>query len=160
MTRTLSLSAEVSLPARFESIQETDYLDIFQTKSEHRDTIISMLAHAHALRGRAIELEAVGGLGIAIEDTFQAVAYQVGGTFGVRTGVFGPFTPLPGVQRATYALTAGGGALIHVTDRVAVAAQVHVHYIGRADPEGGDASAMLGLGPWAIRPALGLRVGF
>src|SRR5438552_474830 len=45
LSSSVSIAFEASVPARFTSIQETDYFLVFRTENRHRDLILSGLLH-------------------------------------------------------------------------------------------------------------------
>jgi hypothetical protein len=162
LTPRLSLSFEVSLPTRFESVQEIDYYTISRTDSQHRDLFLSGLFHVHFGEARKIHVAMVAGPTVVQEDTLVSTAYQVGPQSFVRTGVFGPYGPQTTLSRWTVGITGGVDVGIHLSHRVQVTPQVRVHWIQRASLSSFPApdNAFLGLSAIVIRPAVGLRFAF
>jgi hypothetical protein len=158
----LSLSFEVSVPARFESVQEIDYYTISRTDSQHRDLFHSGLFHVHFAEGRTIQVAAVAGPTVVQENTLVSTAYQVRPQSFVRTGVFGPYGPQITLSRWTVGITGGVDLGIQLSHRVQVMPQVRVHWIQRASLNSFPTpdNAFLGLSALVIRPAVGLRVAF
>ena len=154
----LSVGFEASIPARFESIQETDYFLVFRTASQHRDVVLSGLFHVHASHGGRVGFAIVGGPAVVREDTLQRTAYKSGPPLGV-TGDFGPFGPETSVARWTVGVTAGGDVAVRLGTHVSVVPQLRCHWIERAEAGEGD-SGVLGLSSWVWRPAVDLRATF
>jgi hypothetical protein len=158
--RIFSLSFEFSLPARFDSVQETDYFTTYLTDRQHRDLVLSGLFHVHASPIGPLRLELVGGPSIIQEDTLQRTALQFVPP-GMITGHFGPFGPETQLTNWTVGWTVGADVGIQVSRRVQIVPQVRLHWVNRSDLYlSADAGGFLDLGSWLIRPAVGIRVGF
>ncbi len=109
----VSVAFEASIPARFESIQETDYFLVFRTASKHRDLVLSGLFHVHGGHGGRVGYAIVGGPAVVREDTLQRTAHKSGPALGI-TGDFGPFGPETSVTRWTVGVTAGADAAVRL----------------------------------------------
>src|SRR4029077_19363421 len=66
-----SVSLEASLPARFDSVQETDYFSSARTDNEYRDLIFSALLHVQTPRLGPIRVGVVGGPSLIQESSIQ-----------------------------------------------------------------------------------------
>jgi hypothetical protein len=156
LTRTLSLALEVSVPARFESVQYTG-IPSAQIDNQHRDLVLSGLLHVHVVPAGPIRLALVGGPSMIQENTLQRTALA---PFGTED--FGPYGPETTLSRWTFGLTAGADVGIQVGHHVQIVPQIRFHWIERASLGSGEdaTSAFLGLASVAIRPAVGARVSF
>jgi hypothetical protein len=155
----VSIAFEASLPARFESVQETDYFQVFRTANRHRDIILSGLFHFHMPASDRVDIALAAGPSVVREDTLQRTAFQTGPASGVLTGTFGPFGPDSSLTRWTVAITGGADVALRVSRHVSVVPQFRIHRIERAEQGEGD-SGFLGLGSWVMRPAVGVRANF
>jgi hypothetical protein len=157
VARSLSISAEVSVPARFESTQQIIHFPVSRTQDRHRDLVFSGLLHLHWLTDRAVHMSFNVGASAVREDTLLRTAYQV--PFSAA-GDFGPFGPERPLTRWTVALTSGVDAGIQISPRISIVPQFRLHWIKRADADSGTDNGFLGLGPLVVRPALGVRLTF
>jgi hypothetical protein len=157
---TLSLSFEFSLPARFDSVQLTNYFTVYQTDNQHRDLIFSGLFHFHAPPIGPIRVGGVVGPSIVQEDTLQRTTVPEEQSQSVNPGNLGPFGPQTQLTRWTIGLTVGADVGIQVSRRVQIVPEIRLHWVNRADVGGDVASAFLGLGSWLVRPAIGIRLAF
>lgn len=158
LSPTLSIAFEASIPARFESVQETDYFSIFRTTNNHRDVILSGLFHMHVPETGRIAVAVVAGPSVIREDTLQATAFQMGSP-AMRTGNFGPYGPERSLTRWTVGITSGVDVDVAAGRHLSIVPQLRFHWIERADSGHGD-SGFLGLSPWIWRPAIGVRARF
>jgi hypothetical protein len=153
---TFSLSFEFSTPVRVQSMDYTVICSACLTDNQHRDLVFSGLFHVHLPPTGPVRVGVVAGPSIVQEDTLQRTAYSL----APRGTVFGPFGPETQLTRWTVGLTVGADVAIQVSRRVQIVPQLRLHWVNRADFGGDVTSAFLGLGPWLIRPAVGVRVGF
>jgi hypothetical protein len=154
---TLSLSFEFSVPARFDSVQETFYDTTYLTDNQHRDLVFSGLFHFHAPPSGPLHMGLVAGPSIIQEDTLQSTTFQYP-CCQIPTN-FGPFGHETQLTRQTFGLTVGADVGIQVSRRVQIVPQIRLHWVNRANFGGDVPSAFLGLGSWLIRPAIGIRLG-
>ena len=155
---TFSLLFEFSLPARFDSAQETNYYTVYQTDNKYRDLVISGLFHVHAPPTGLVRLGFVVGPSIVQEDNLQSTTVAVA---GVNTGNLGPFGPETQLTIRTVGLTVGADIGIQVSRRVQIVPQIRLHWVNRnATDAYSNGFVTLSLGSWLIRPAVGIRVGF
>ena len=152
------IAVEASIPARFESIQETVYFLVFRTDNRHRDLVLSGVFHAHVGSGARARVAIAAGPSVVREDTLQRTAYKIGPPLGI-TGDFGPYGPETSLTRWTIGVTGGAAVVVRLGAQVSVVPQIRVHWIDRAEAGEGD-SGFLGLSPWVWRPAIGLRTTF
>ena len=155
----VSIAAEISEPARFESVQELQYSFSQKIDNRHRDLIVSVLAHLHELHPGMLRPELVVGASYVHEDTLRRTAQQIGPPFP-PTGVYGPYGPEGQITHDSLGVTGGADLGVRVSAHVSIVPQVRLHWIFRASPSGGNSSAHMALGPLAIRPAIGLRATF
>ncbi len=154
----VSVAFEASIPARFESIQETDYFLVFRTASKHRDLVLAGLFHVHRGHGNRVGFAIVAGPAVVREDTLQRTAYKSGPPLGI-TGDFGPYGPETSITRWTVGVTAGVDAVVRLGSHISVVPQFRFHWIDRAEAGEGD-SGFLGLSKRVWRPAVGIRAMF
>jgi hypothetical protein len=159
---TFSLAFEFSVPARFDTVQQMNYAvtcAACMTDNQHRDLVFSGVLHFHAPPIGPIHVGLVGGPSIIQEDTLQRTAFSL----EPRGIVFGPFGPETQLTRWTVGLTVGTDIGIQVNRRVQIVPQIRLHWVNRTDDLESStsySSALLGLGSWLIRPAVGVRVSF
>ena len=158
LSRRVSIAFEASIPARIESIQETDYFLVFRTESRHRDLILSGLFHAHLGADKRVRISLVGGPSVVRESTLQRTAYQSRVPPDI-TAPFGPYGLETSFARWTVGLTGGADIDVPVAAHVSLVPQLRFHWIQRAEAGEGD-SGFLGLSPRVWRPALGVRASF
>jgi hypothetical protein len=157
---TFSLSFEFSLPARFESVQATDYYFVSRTDNRHRELVFSGLFHVHAPPSGPLHMGLVAGPSFVQEDTLQSTTVPVLVPCCQIPTNLGPFGPETQLTRWTFGLTFGADIGIQVSRLVQIVPQIRLHWADRADFSGDASSAFLNLSPWLIRPAVGVRVGF
>lgn len=158
LTPRVALGVEISLPRRFTSTQETDYVRVFQQESRHRDVAISGLVRGTVGAARRVRVGVVGGGGVVQESTRQRRRDQEG-PLPTFPPVFGPFSEEYSFARWTVAALAGADVEIAVTPHVAVVPHMRAHFVRRS----GDPSQpgwALGLSSVLLRPAVGVRATF
>jgi hypothetical protein len=154
----LSVAAELSVPRRFEVVQELRYSFSSLTDNRHRDLLVSGLLHVHAPGEHAVVPELVIGLSYVREDTLQRTAFQPG--FPPGSG-YGPFGRETSVIRGTLGLTVGADVAIRINSHVGIVPQARLHWIPREDlSTSGSSSALLYLAPFVFRASIGLRATF
>jgi hypothetical protein len=152
LSRTLSLALEVSVPARFESLQETG-IPTSRIDNQHRDLFFSGLFHVYLTSTGPIRIALVGGPSVIREDTLQRTAYAP-----FDSANFGPYGTEAPLTRWTVGLTGGADIGVQVSRRVQIVPQIRLHWVDRASV--GNENASLALGSFVVRPAVGIRVGF
>jgi hypothetical protein len=155
----VSLSAEFSLPERFDAVQELNYSFSARYDNRHRDVIVSGMFHVHDRSSRSLRPEFVAGVSYVREDTRQRSAYQLGPAFP-PTGVYGPYGPAASTVRETLAATAGADLDIPLEAHVGVVPQGRIYWIAREDRTSGSLNSSLFLSPFVYRLAIGLRATF
>ena len=155
----VSLAAEISLPERFDAVQELKYSFSARYDNRHRDMILSGLFHFHYQSGRSLRPEFIAGVSYVREDTLRRTADQLGPAFP-PTGVYGPYGPETSVGRDTLGATAGADLGIRIGAHVSVVPQARVYWIAREDRTSGSLNSSLYLSPFAFRLAVGLRATF
>jgi hypothetical protein len=159
LTPRVSLSAELSLPARFDTVQELDYTFSARYDNRHRDVIVSGLFHYHEHSWRSLRPEFIAGISYVREDTRQRTADQLGPPFP-PSGVFGSYGPAIAIVRETFGATAGADLAIPLGTRISVVPQARVYWIAREDRTSGSLNSTLYLSPIVYRLAIGLRATF
>jgi hypothetical protein len=159
LTQWVSLTAEVSLPLRFESLQETDYSFSFRTENRHRDIIFSGVFHLHLPSLGPARIAFVVGPAVIREDTLQRTAYQSGIPPSTQWGAYGPETS---VSRWTVGLTTGADVAFDLNAHVQLVPQLRIHFVQRVSEFNASEqdSFRLGLGNTILRPAIGVRIRF
>jgi hypothetical protein len=153
-----SVSVEVSLPARFDSVQETDYFTTFRIDNEYRDLIVSALLHGHTPRLGPVRLSVAGGPSLAQESSLQRRADGVG-PIGTFTTVFTPYGSESEITRWAIGATVGADLELAVGRHVSIVPEMRVHWIPRTN-DTSEQTWFLGLSPWVWRPAIGVRASF
>ena len=158
LTPRVALGIEVSLPSRFTSMQETDYLRVFQQESRHRDLVISGLFRGRVGLTRRAGLGIVGGGGFVQESTRQRRRDQTG-LLPAYPPVLGPYSAEYSFTRWTVAALVGADVEIAITSHVAIVPQMRADVVRRSnDPS--EPGWALGLGSVVLRPAIGVRGAF
>ena len=158
LTPRISLGVELGLPRRFTSVQEVDYLRVFQHESRHRDMTISAVVRATATPAHGLQLGIVAGGGFVQESTRQRRRDQLG-LLPTFPPVFGPYSDEYSFTRWTVAAVVGADVEVAITSRVAIVPQIRAHVVRRAS-DTSQQSWALGLNSVIWRPAIGLRAAF
>jgi hypothetical protein len=158
LTRRIAIGAELSLPRRFTSVQDTNYLRVFQHESRHRDLALSGIVRAIIGPARRVRLGLVGGGGLVQEHTRQRRRDQAG-PFPTFPPIFGPYSGTYSFTRWTVAAVAGADVEIDVAPRVAIVPQLRAHFV-RRNSDGTEPGWVLGLNALVVRPAIGVRLAF
>jgi hypothetical protein len=158
LTPRVAIGLEVSLPRRFTSVQETQYLRVFQQESRHRDVIVSGLLRAVINPAQRVRLGIVGGGGVVQESTRQRRRDHEG-PLPTYPPVFGPYSDEYAFTRWTAAALVGADVEIAIASRVTVVPQLRVHLVRRSSDPSQQGWA-LGLNSVVLRPAIGVRAAF
>jgi len=148
LSRTVGVTFEASIPARFDSVQETRDPG-GPTDNQHRDIVLSGLFHSHLPSVGRLRAAIVLGPSIAYEDTVQTYP-----------GYRGELQ----LTRWTWGVTLGADFGIQVRRNVAVVPQIRVDWIDRVHLDTTSFPdvpyALLGLSSWVFRPGVGIRATF
>jgi hypothetical protein len=158
LTPHVALGAELSLPARYTSLQETDYFRVFQHESRHRDMAISGVVRVVVNPTAPVRLGIVGGGGFVQESTHQRRRDQVGSIPTTPT-VFGPWSEETSFTRWTFAAVAGADAEFALTSRLSLVPALRIHFVPRSD-DTSELGFYLGLSSIVWRPSVGVRATF
>jgi len=158
LTPHFTLGVEISLPQRFTSIQETDYLRVFQQESRHRDLAISGVFRVIANPDSRVRVAVVAGGGFVEEGTHQRRRDQLG-LLPTFPPVFGPYSDEYSFTRGTAAAIVGGDVEFAIASHVAIVPQTRAYFIRRSDDPSQPGWA-LGLDSLVLRPAIGVRTAF
>jgi hypothetical protein len=156
LAQRVSLAFEVSVPARFESIQHTGDPTAAQIDNQHRDLVFSGLFHFHVTSSGPIRIALVAGPSLVREDTSQRIAYAP----SFQSTNFGPYGPETALTRWTVGLSGGADIGFQVGRRVQIVPQLRLHWVDRASFGTDDESVTLSLGSIIIQPAVGVRFSF
>ncbi len=154
LSRSVSLAFEVSVPARFETIQYTG-IPTLQIDNQHRDVVFSGLFHFHVTSSGPIRIALVAGPSVVREDTLQRTA-----SAPFQSTNFGPYGAETALTRWTFGLSGGADIGFQVSRRVQIVPEFRLHWIDRASFGTGDESATLSLGSIIIQSAVGVRFSF
>ncbi len=161
-----SISAEASLPARFTSVQATNYFTSYRVENRYRDFIVSPLLRVHTRRSRPVRFEAAAGPSLIQESSIQRRADEIGRRLDLNPPTFGPYGAEKEITHWRFGVTMGAGLAIAVSSRVSVLPEMRVHWIRRSASTYNSATDSfddlwyLGLSPWVYRPAIGVRALF
>ncbi len=153
-----SLGAELTLPARIEAIQETDYLLTFQNRNRYRDLTIAFVARLYTPAGHRVRAAAVGGFAIVQESVRQSTAYAQG-AFPFTNKTFGPFGAETEYTRWAPGVTGGADVEISIGRHAAVVPQFRATWVSRSD-DPSQPMWFLGLDSLVFRGAIGVRARF
>ncbi len=147
----IGIDAEVSLSAHFTDTQEAV---AYINKVRHSDQIVSGLIRFRLMQGSELAIEPVAGAGVAFADTSISTSSLEPDVIAFST--FGPFSDyVPWEHGKTRPVITGGLDLPISIGRVAILPTLRFHYIFReAENE------QIGVGNWAVRPGIGVRVAF
>jgi len=158
LTPHVALGAELSLPARYASLQETDYFRVFQHESRHRDMAISGVVRVIVNPTGPVRLGIVGGGGFVQENTKQRRRDQVG-VIPATPPVFGPWSEEMSFTRWTAATVAGADADFAISSHLAIVPALRIHFVPRSD-DTSEPGWFLGLSSVVWRPSVGVRATF
>ena len=158
LTPDVALGAELSLPARYTSLQETDYFRVFQHESRHRDMAISGVVRVIVNPTAPVKLAIVGGGGFVQENTKQRRRDQVG-LIPATPPVFGPWSQEMSFTRWTAAAVAGADADFAISSHQAIVPALRIQFVPRSD-DTSEPGWFLGLSSIVWRPSVGVRATF
>ncbi len=146
----IGIDAELSLSAHFDDYQEAIK---YHSKVRHRDNILSGLIRFRLMEASELSIEPVAGAGVAFADTwFSSSALQFLPNLGYSP--YGDY--IQDTTGRTRPVITGGLDLPINIGRVAILPTFRFHYIFREEVM----KDQRGLGSWAVRPGIGVRVGF
>jgi hypothetical protein len=161
LTARSRVSVEATVPARFESIQETP--DVLgrrvRVENRHRELVFSGVYRIDAVQTGRIRFGLLAGPSVVLEDTLQRRAERDFLTFPGSQPDFGPYGPQTRVTRWAFGLTFGADLAVDIARHVSVVPDIRIHWINRAAGNG-SASGHLALEPLVIRPGVGIRLAF
>ena len=158
LTTRIAVGAELSLPARFTALQETDYSRVFQQESRHRDLVLSAVVREVIVQATRVRVGIVEGVGLVQESTIQRRRDQAT-PLPTFPPVFGPYSDEYSFSRWTPGFSVGGDVEIGLAPHLALTPGIRVHVVKRSD-DGSDPGWALGLSAVVVRPAVGLRATF
>jgi hypothetical protein len=124
----------------------------------HRDLLLSGVVGVQFPIAAGASICVETGPTVVAEDTVRRTAPENVGPSGIPTGTFGPFGPETTVTRQTIGVLVGADTNVRVARHLDFVAQFHLYWVSRDDKL--STTAVLGLGPWIVQPALGLRFTF
>ena len=150
LSRRIGINAEVSTSRYATDYQEaTKYRDYVR----HRDTILSGYARLHLRPESLLRVEPVAGASIVFADMLVSTSHSEWTPFW-HYSAFGDYERWPYGQRR-FALS-GGVDVPMGRGPFAVVATFRLHYVFRDE----DTRDQIGLGSWAIRPGISVRLAF
>jgi hypothetical protein len=150
VSRRIGIDAEFSTSGFASDYQEATK---YHSRVRHRDAFISGYARCRLWNGSTIQFEALGGASLVLADT-QLSTSRLEFVPMQHYGEFGDYVRWP-LGHRRFALSGGIDVPIG-SGRVAVVPAVRLHYIFRDE----DTKNQIGLGRWAVRPGIGLRLSF
>ena len=148
--RRLGIDAEISTSGHGADYQEAVK---YHARVRHRDTILSGLVRVRLRPGSTVRVEPVAGAGVAFADTLVSTSRQEFVPVQ-HYGDFGDYVPW--VSGRTRPAVSFGVDVPIGRGRVAVAPTLRVHYTFREEVLGDQ----VGLGHWAVRSGVGVRIAF
>ena len=89
----------------------------------------------------------------------QRTADAIPGPFGSFTREFKPYGPESEITRWAIGVTLGADVDVAIARHVSIVPQMRLHWVRRST-DTFDRTWFLGLSPWVLRPAIGLRAMF
>ena len=157
LTSRLAIGAQLSLPHRYTTVQETDYSRVFQQQSRHRDLALSGVLHWSVASAGRVKIAAVGGGGVVQESTRQR--QREAGSLPTFPPIFGPYSAEYSFTRWTVSGLAGGDGEISISPHIFVVGEIRAHFVRRTDDPSEQGWA-LGLSSVVWRPAVAVRAKF
>jgi hypothetical protein len=151
----IGIDAEFSAPAFAEDHQEAIK---YKNNVRHRDTLLSGYARFFLRRGSMLRIEPVAGVSLVFSNvqTSTSTSYLVytPDQIYAADGPYGEYVRYDQGQKG-FALS-GGLDVAMGRGRVAIVPTFRLHYIFREEV----LKDQVGLGHWAIRPGVGVRIAF
>src|SRR6185295_18183994 len=142
---TLSVGAELSVPQRLETVQQTA-IPNERIERRHRDAVVSGVVKVHTPTFGAMRFAVVGGGGLVQESTSSR---STSAPFG--STIFPPFGPETTESSWRFGVVAGADLDVIAGPHFSIAPQLRVHVIDRAT------NNSLGLASLVWRPAVVAR---
>jgi hypothetical protein len=158
VSRRVSVGFEASVPFRFDGEQFSGTVfNATQLESAHRDVLFSGLVREGVPVGAnaSVGLE-IGGT-VVFEDTVRRTASQI--VTPPTTLTFGPLGPEFNIRRGTLGFLVGADYDVRVAHRLDLVTQFRAYWVNRDNSVVQD-TAVVGLGSFVLRPAVGIRFSF
>jgi len=151
----VSVGFEASVPFRFDGEQFSGpFLNEVQLESAHRDVLFSGLVREGVPVGATASLGLEIGGTIVLEDTVRRTAHQIFAPSAPAT--FGPLGPEFAISRGAFGFLVGADYDVRIARRLDLVTQVRAYWVNR-DATVVQDSAVVGLGSFVLRPAVGVR---
>jgi hypothetical protein len=154
----VAIGVEFTLPARIESVQETDYSRVFQTANRYRDVTLTGVVRFRTSPLGSVRIAAVAGGGLVHESALQRRRDGLS-LFGDASGGFGPYGQEIPTDRWTTGIVFGGDVEVAVSPHLSVVPSLRIHLVRRSD-DPGELMWALGLSSVVWRPGFSLRTTF
>ena len=158
VTQHVAIGVEFTLPARIESVQETDYSRVFQIESRYRDVTLSGVARFRTSPLGTVRIAAVAGGGLVHESALQRRRDGLS-LLGDASSGFGPYGEEIPTERWTTGVVFGGDVEVTVSRHLSVVPGLRIHWVRRSD-DAGELMWFLGLSSVVWRPGFSLRASF
>ena len=150
VSRRIGLSAELSASAFAEDHQEAVK---YKANIRFRDTLLSGYVRFFLRRGSTVRIEPVAGASLVFSNAQSATSLLV----FTPNQTYGPYSDWVRFDQGQTLFALSGGLDVAIgRGRFAVVPTFRLHYIFREDV----LKDQVGLGQWAIRPGLGVRISF
>jgi hypothetical protein len=155
VSRSVSVGFEASMPFRFNGEQFSGpAFNEVQLESAHRDMLFSGLVREGVPIGATASVGLEIGGTIVYEDTVRRTAHRIG--LPPAPVSFGPLSPEFNIRRGTFGLLVGADYDVRVARRLNLVTQLRAYWVNRDNTVVQD-TAVVGLGSFVLRPALGVR---
>jgi hypothetical protein len=156
LSRTIGIDAEFSAPAF-----ATDHQEAFKYKDNvrHRDMLLSGYARFFLRRGSMLRIEPVAGGSLVFSNVQTSTSYLVDLVYTPPqiSATYGPYGEYVRFDEGQELFALSGGLDVAIgRGRFAIVPTFRLHYIFREEV----LKDQVGLGHWAIRPGVGVRIAF
>jgi len=149
----IGIDAEFSAPAFAEDHQEAVK---YRHNVRHRDMLLSGYARFFLRRGSMLRIEPVAGASLVFSNVQASTSYLVF-TPDQPYPTYGPYGEYVRYDHGQNGFALSGGLDVAISrGRFAIVPTFRLHYIFRDEVLKGQ----VGLGHWAIRPGVGVRIAF
>jgi len=153
VSRRIGIDAEFSAPAFAEDHQEAIK---YKANVRHRDMLLSGYARFFLRRGSLVRIEPVAGTSLVFSNVQASTSYLVF-TPDQIYGTYGPYGEYVRFDESQKGFALSGGLDVAIgRGRFAIVPTFRLHYIFREEV----LKDQVGLGHWAIRPGVGVRIAF